>query len=276
MLSIILRITLSRDCLIASFFSIQFTICLLQNWKSWKRMLTSIWKKNSSSSSCRLRMLSYSSSRSLMTVLFVRKLSWVERDNHQESIFIVFDKWEFEQIVRNKNLFKIERSKCLSSYSHKKWRRVKNDVQMSIRSLSISSDVFRINKFVDNFSNLYQSSHAFLFKRFRIDLYKRYIDFFAIDEKARWTCQANSETTEKIQSFCQVQQMQLSCLSREFFWFQNESRRYLDAEKQNCRRQKMIAIEIAQKCSNFYRICKFLSTFCVRFLSSIIWADVAS
>jgi hypothetical protein len=93
--------------------------------------------------------------------------------------------------------FKIERSKCFSSYSHKKRRRMKNYVQISIRSLSISSDVFRIDKFVDNVLNLYQSSHALLFKRFCIDLYKRYINFFAIDEKTRWTCQTSSKTIEK-------------------------------------------------------------------------------
>ncbi len=62
---------------------------------------------------------------------------------------------------------------------------MKNDLQMSIRSLLISNDVFRISKFVDNVSNLYQSNYAFLSKHIRIDLYKQHIDFFAIDEKAR-------------------------------------------------------------------------------------------
>jgi hypothetical protein len=59
-LSMILKITLSRRCLIVNHFLIRFTICLLQNWKSWKRTLTNIWRKNSSSNSCRLRMFSYS------------------------------------------------------------------------------------------------------------------------------------------------------------------------------------------------------------------------
>ncbi len=82
---------------------------------------------------------------------------------------------------------------------------MKNDIQMSIWSLSILNDVFRINKFVDNVSNLYQSSYALLFKHIRIDLYKWHTDFFAIDEKARWACQASSETIEKIQSLYQIQ-----------------------------------------------------------------------
>jgi hypothetical protein len=61
---------------------------------------------------------------------------------------------------------------------------MKNDVQMSIRSLSISSDVFRISKFVDNVSDLYQSNHALLFRHIRIDLYKRHTDLLAVDERA--------------------------------------------------------------------------------------------
>ncbi len=61
-------------------------------------------------------------------VLFMRRLLWVERDNNQKSIFVVFDQWKFEQIIRNKDFFTIERSKCFSSHSHKKWRRMKNNV----------------------------------------------------------------------------------------------------------------------------------------------------
>ena len=137
--------------------------------------------------------------------LCVRRLSWLEWNNHQKSIFVVFDKWKFKQIVRSKNLFEVKRQKRFSSHSHTKWRRMKNDVQMSIRSLSISNNVLWINKFIDYVSDLYQSNHAFLFKRFRIDLYKRHTDLLAVDERARWACQVNAETTEKMQSLCQVQ-----------------------------------------------------------------------
>ncbi len=146
----VLKTLINRD-----FFSIQFTICLLQNWKSWKLTLTNIWKKIHHRIRVFCECFHILRQKVWWQASFMRRLSRIERDNYQKSIFVVFNQWKFEQIVRSKIFFKIASLRCFSSYSHKKWRRVKNDVQMSIWSLSISNDVFRISKFVDNVLKLH-------------------------------------------------------------------------------------------------------------------------
>ncbi len=75
---------------------------------------------------------------------------------------------------------------------------MKNDISMSIRSLSISNDVFRINKFVDNISNLYKQDNAFVFRFLHLDVYKQFVDVFLVDDKTHWACQIDIATFERI------------------------------------------------------------------------------